>query len=328
MIVTTVNTVVACSVVFFSIIFAKWDGVLGAHSILSRLTSIHKYFQPDAPGEPVIDHNDAFKIWYRVICLLRRKEWYYLSWVIIATLISAGCNFLLPIAVGKAINLAQTEDLLHDETSTQTLLFIGLGALLKSIVEYIREAYGTYVGEIVKIRARALYFSNILLFETSFFDNNHPSELNAHYTYLDGIHYLAGRQIPRILYNVLSLTIVCVYMLHVSPIFGFIALTLLFIQVVIIKYLDKSIYKHLLRVKRVEKAYNQLREETFSNIRTVKHFGCERKLSARFELLLDDDQIVRKDLIWLRSMRSAVIKLFHGLTASVTLYVGLNGTRR
>ena len=180
----------------------------------------------------------------------------------------------------------------------------------------------------MKLRARDRYFSNILQLHGGFFDEHHSAELNSHFGYLDGINYLAGRQLPRILRAGLSLVTVSISMAFGNLRIAVVAGLLFGIQVFIIKYLDRSIQIHALLCKKVENSMNRFREESFLHITTVKNFGCERERAQQFHECLQEDQKGRTQLVRLRAIRSGVVKLFYAIAAPIIIYIGIDQASR
>jgi ABC-type multidrug transport system fused ATPase/permease subunit len=100
------------------------------------------------------------------------------------------------------------------------------------------------------------------------------------------------------------------------------------IQVLIIKYLDRSIHICALLCRKIENSTNQFREETFIHITTVKNFGCERERAQLFQERLYEEQNGRAQLVQLRAIRNGVMKLFYAVAAPIIIYVGIDQTSR
>ena len=78
--------------------------------------------------------------------LFEIRELYYMTVVLVATLISAVFDVFLPKALGRAINVFSQGSALSLGTTNDVIL-IAVGGALKSAAEYFREGYGNYIGE-------------------------------------------------------------------------------------------------------------------------------------------------------------------------------------
>jgi len=65
-----------------------------------------------------------------------------------------------------------------------------------------------------------------------------------------------------------------------------------------------------------------MRDESFSQIRTVKHFSCEEKQVARFQEKLQEDRALREHLTNLESANDAVGTMMSFMTGTLCWYIG------
>ncbi len=113
-------------------------------------------------------------------------------------------------------------------------------------------------------------------------------------------------------------------MLFTSPGLAIVTIFFILIQAVIEKMAEKKLKDANYRTREMEKKVHKCREESFSNIRTVKHFSCEGKQSDLIKRYLNDDREVRKSLVHAWAMRCCCKEVLMGFLLIFTWYCGLS----
>jgi ATP-binding cassette subfamily B multidrug efflux pump len=170
-----------------------------------------------------------------------------------------------------------------------------------------------------------LFFSNVLRCEIGFFDVTHTADLNKSFHHLGEIHHLAGHQIPQIIRSVLSLFGSAFYMMSSNATIGSMILLLLIVQWFGERFFEKLSCSYWPKVEKIEEYWQKFREESFSNVRTIKEFSCEAKQEGKFRALLNYDREVRAQGVHIWAMRCAAFSMFGSLTLTTVWYFGLKG---
>jgi ABC-type multidrug transport system fused ATPase/permease subunit len=114
-------------------------------------------------------------------------------------------------------------------------------------------------------------------------------------------------------------------MMNSNPAIGTLIIGLLVVQCVGERYFEKANNNYWPQFEKIEEAWQQFREESFSNVRTIKEFSCEAKQEAKFRGMLNYDRQKRSDGVHIWASRCAAFSIFGGVTITSVWYFGLQG---
>jgi ABC-type multidrug transport system fused ATPase/permease subunit len=267
-----------------------------------------------------VDFNET----YMKVLKLTSPEVPYIAGALLTAMVTSVCDLFQPILIGRALDAAAST------SSRLSHLFVDMAILqvLRSLAEYGRERLNNNIGDFVRQRAQEQYVRNVLRSEVGFFDATHTSELNKLYHNLYHLHFMAGHQIPSIIRSLMLVVATATYMMYVNPFVGGIVISVIIAQGLVEKWVQKRVTESWYQLEKVEKKADRVREEGFTNIRTVKHFSCEDKQENIFLSHLAVDRELRKAMVHIWGIQCGMGELLLGSIILVTWYLGLNGVQR
>ncbi|XP_075692589.1 antigen peptide transporter 1 [Rhinoderma darwinii] len=299
----------------------RWGhGDLFIYSYLITLTSTivwHQLFLNDEDEEE--EAESSASVW-RLIALLRPYVWRFLLVALFLVLSSWG-EMALPTYTGRMTDWIHNKE--NPSVFSTTIIIMTLITLSSAVTEFVCDCIFNVTMSLVHTQTQVQLLRSVLKQDIAFFDTVPAGDITSRVTTdITAMSEALSHNLSLLMWYSMRLTFLFIYMVGLSPKLTLFTMLCLLV-ITIVPQLSGTYYQNLAtKIQETLCKVNQVAQETFTNIKTVRSFANEEGECQRYERKLDDTFKLNKEEAFAYGW-TMVANSFSGLALKVgILYFG------